>query len=44
MTHVGKKFEALIEIVTKLRSPGGCPWDIEQTSESLIPYLSLIHI
>ena len=38
MTHVGKKFEALIEIVTKLRSPGGCPWDIEQTSESLIPY------
>ena len=38
MTQVGKKFEALIEIVTKLRSPGGCPWDIEQTSESLIPY------
>ena len=38
MTQVGKKFEALIEIVAKLRSPGGCPWDIEQTSESLIPY------
>ena len=35
---VGKNFEALIEIVAKLRSPGGCPWDIEQTSESLIPY------
>ena len=29
MTQVGKKFEALIEIVAKLRSPGGCPWDIE---------------
>ena len=23
----------------KLRSPGGCPWDREQTHESLIPYL-----
>ena len=29
----------LIDIVSKLRSPGGCPWDIEQTPESMIPYL-----
>jgi XTP/dITP diphosphohydrolase len=32
--------ENLIEVVAKLRSPdGGCPWDLEQTSESLIPYV-----
>ena len=28
-------FEDLLEIVAKLRAPGGCPWDIEQTHESL---------
>jgi XTP/dITP diphosphohydrolase len=30
----------LIEVIAKLRSPdGGCPWDLEQTPESLIPYV-----
>ena len=29
----------LIEIVRKLRAPGGCDWDREQTDKSLIPYL-----
>lgn len=30
----------LIDVVAKLRSPdGGCPWDLEQTPESLIPYI-----
>jgi XTP/dITP diphosphohydrolase len=30
----------LIEVVAKLRSPdGGCPWDLEQTQQSLIPYI-----
>lgn len=29
----------LIEIVAKLRSPEGCPWDKKQTHPSLIPYL-----
>jgi XTP/dITP diphosphohydrolase len=30
----------LIEVVAKLRSPdGGCPWDLEQTPKSLIPYV-----
>jgi XTP/dITP diphosphohydrolase len=30
----------LIEVVTKLRSPdGGCPWDLEQTPQTLIPYV-----
>jgi tetrapyrrole methylase family protein/MazG family protein len=28
-------FESLIRIVDRLRSPGGCPWDQEQTHESL---------
>ena len=26
-------------IIDQLRSPGGCPWDLEQTRESLRPYL-----
>ena len=30
----------LIDVVAKLRSPdGGCPWDLEQTPKSLIPYV-----
>ena len=29
----------LREVMDKLRSPGGCPWDAEQTHESLIKYL-----
>ena len=27
------------EVVEKLRAPGGCPWDREQTHQSLAPYL-----
>ncbi len=32
-------FDKLCEIVAKLRAPGGCPWDREQTNESLLPPL-----
>jgi MazG family protein len=32
-------FEKLREIVAKLRAPAGCPWDREQTHESLLPPL-----
>ena len=32
-------FIELLEVLRRLRAPGGCPWDQEQTSESLIPYL-----
>jgi len=32
-------FEKLCEIVAKLRGPGGCPWDREQTHELLLPAL-----
>ena len=28
-------FDDLIEIIAQLRGPGGCPWDIKQTHESL---------
>ena len=33
------RFQKLCEIVAKLRGPGGCPWDREQTHESLLPGL-----
>ena len=33
------KFDELVDIVAKLRAPGGCPWDREQTRESLKPFL-----
>lgn len=32
-------FQRLCEIVAKLRAPDGCPWDREQTNESLLPGL-----
>src|ERR1700730_10245915 len=31
-------FEKLCEIVNRLRAPDGCPWDREQTNESLMPW------
>lgn len=36
---IADSFIQLLEVLRKLRAPGGCPWDREQTSESLIPYL-----
>jgi len=35
----GVLFERLLEIMARLRGPGGCPWDREQTPESLKPFL-----
>lgn len=32
-------FARLVEIIAILRSPNGCPWDREQTHESIKPYL-----
>jgi len=32
-------FDRLITIMARLRSPAGCPWDKEQTHQSLKPYL-----
>jgi MazG family protein len=34
----GEKFSALVELMARLRSPGGCPWDREQTFDSIKPY------
>lgn len=32
--------QQLVEVVAQLRSPdGGCPWDLAQTPESLVPYV-----
>src|SRR5256885_16715434 len=38
-TPAGPAFERLCEIVAGLRAPGGCPWDREQTNESILPQL-----
>jgi tetrapyrrole methylase family protein/MazG family protein len=35
----GVLFESLLEIMARLRSPNGCPWDREQTATSLKPFL-----
>ena len=36
---MSKKFDELVNVMARLRAPGGCPWDREQTYESLAPYL-----
>ena len=37
--RAGGAFETLVETMARLRAPGGCPWDAEQTHASLIRYL-----
>ncbi|MDA7641727.1 nucleoside triphosphate pyrophosphohydrolase [Candidatus Marinimicrobia bacterium] len=39
MSSTDQKLKQLIELVEKLRAPGGCDWDRKQTPETLIPYL-----
>ena len=36
--QVAEKCIKLLEVVEILRGPDGCPWDKEQTNESLLPY------
>jgi MazG family protein len=38
MPTTGERFERAVSIMAKLRSPGGCPWDREQTFDSIKPY------
>src|SRR5215469_7854004 len=38
-SEVTDQFASLCDIVAKLRAPDGCPWDREQTNESLVPAL-----
>lgn len=35
----GEKFAELVKIMAQLRAPGGCPWDLKQTFDSIKPYL-----
>jgi XTP/dITP diphosphohydrolase len=35
----GSRLLDLVAVMDRLRSPGGCPWDAEQTHESLVKYL-----
>ncbi len=38
MPTTGERFERAVSIMARLRSPGGCPWDREQTFDSIKPY------
>ncbi len=38
MLTTGKRFEDAVSIMARLRAPGGCPWDREQTFDSIKPY------
>ena len=35
MTNINNKFDELVDLIATLRSENGCPWDREQTHESL---------
>jgi MazG family protein len=39
MADAGDRLDDLVRIMATLRSPGGCPWDREQTLRSLRPFL-----
>jgi XTP/dITP diphosphohydrolase len=39
MAETHPKLEELIAVLERLRAPGGCAWDREQTHESLVQYL-----
>ena len=39
MTARGEELLRLIAVMDRLRAPGGCPWDAEQTHASLVQYL-----
>jgi MazG family protein len=36
-TEAGALFARFVELIARLRAPGGCPWDREQTHESVKP-------
>lgn len=38
-SDVARKFLRLLDIMARLRGEGGCPWDREQTHQSLVKYL-----
>jgi MazG family protein len=38
MPTTGERFERAVSIMARLRGPGGCPWDREQTFDSIKPH------
>jgi nucleoside triphosphate diphosphatase len=38
MPTTGERFERAVQIMKRLRAPGGCPWDREQTFDTIKPY------
>jgi len=38
MSTAGEKFQKLVGIMARLRAPDGCPWDREQTFDTIKPY------
>src|SRR3979490_67675 len=38
MSTTGERFERAVGIMERLRAPGGCPWDREQTFDTIKPY------
>jgi MazG family protein len=38
-SNISEDFAKLCDIVARLRAPNGCPWDREQTNQSLLPAL-----
>jgi len=38
MPSTGERFERAVSIMARLRAPGGCPWDREQTFDTIKPY------
>jgi len=39
MKEISDKFSRLVQIISRLRQPDGCPWDRKQTVASFRPYL-----
>jgi MazG family protein len=38
-TSAGREFQRLVDVMRRLRGPGGCPWDREQTIRTLRPFV-----
>src|ERR1700723_4590072 len=38
MPSTGERFERAVQIMARHRAPGGCPWDREQTFDTIKPY------
>jgi ATP diphosphatase len=38
VSETGDRFQRTVDIMARLRAPGGCPWDREQTFDSIKPF------